>query len=284
MFSRNPLLLPIAALLLVAGFAAAGLLFSANDPDPAPSTTDGRELPSPTAVSAQTPAPTGRQAGNVCGGTFGRPDPGEGMAFDPFYTRKRVVLGLTIVGGPGVDSKAFDVAQETIERMFANNDLDDLLVAQGAYVVIAEADQAVLDLPEFSCLEGELGSDFFTHVCGVADHADYPVATVNELDLLGNRRGPCEGVNILYHELGHLVYGWALAPADYFDARLLYTDALAAGLYEGLYASTNYNEYFAEGTQVFFDAGDPGGKRNRAWLADYDPELLTLLAAIYGED
>ncbi|MEI2659871.1 MAG: hypothetical protein V9G11_07975 [Bifidobacterium adolescentis] len=47
---------------------------------------------------------------------------------------------------------------------------------------------------------------------GVAHRAHYPVVTVNELDLLGSRSGPCAGLNILYHELGHLVQGWTLGP------------------------------------------------------------------------
>jgi len=280
--SRNPLLLPILGVLLVAALAAAAFaVVLAGGRSTAATSPPG---PQPTATAGARVAGPARAPGNVCDGVAADPSAGEGRAFDPFYTKKRVVLGITIVGGPGVDAAAFDMAQDTIERIFARNDLEDLLVEQGAYVVIAEAGQGVLDLPEFACLDGELGSDFFTHVCGIADHADYPVATVNELDLLGDSRGPCEGVNILYHELGHLVQGWAMAPADYYDVRLAYSDALDAGLYRGSYASTNYNEYFAEGTQVFFDAGDTRGTRDAEWLAGYDPELYRLLAAIYGED
>jgi hypothetical protein len=279
--SRNPLLLPILAALLVAALAATAFAVvlaggqargSASSPDPVPTATADARVVDP-----------GRAPGNVCDGVSADPSPGDGRAFDPFYTKKRVVLGITIVGGPDVDAGAFEIAQETIERIFANNDLEKLLVEQGAYVIIAEAGQEVLDLPEFACLDGEPGADFFTHVCGVADHADYPVATVNELDLLGDSRGPCEGINILYHEVGHLVQGWAMPPADYYEVRLAYADAMNAGLYSGAYAATNYHEYFAEGTQVFFDAGDTRRRRDREWLASYDPELYQLLAGIYGE-
>lgn len=280
---RNPVAIALAAALLVAVSAAGGLwAVSASDTPVAASPTRSGAA----TLATVTPAPStaGRPAGTVCDGTFYDPDPSDGREFAPFYTKKRVVLGLAIVGGPGVDLRAFDVAEATVKRMFANNGLEEFLIEQGAYIVIAEADQQVLDLPEFSCLSAGPGSDFFTHVCGVADHADYPVATVNELDLLGDTAGPCGGINILYHELGHLVYGWALDPADYFDARLLYSDAMAAGRYEGMYAATNYHEYFAEGTQVFFDRGDEAGRRNRDWLARYDPDLYALLASIYGEE
>jgi hypothetical protein len=167
--------------------------------------------------------------------------------------------------------------------MFAENDLEAPLAEHGAYVVIAESDQGILDLPEFVCLEAEYGEQFFTHVCGIADRADYPVATVNEDDLLGRRRGPCRGINILYHELGHLVQGWSIAPADYFEVRGLYQSTMSAGLYDGDYAAQNYDEYFAEGTQAYFLHTDVGGRRDRAWLEQYDPALFALLQRIYGE-
>ncbi len=219
---------------------------------------------------------------DVCTRSFDFTDKSQ-QVFDPSYTQKRDTLGLTIVAGPAVSSAALDAAEVTIRRVFANNDLEDFLAEQGAYVVVAEPDQGILDLPEFACLEGELGTNFFTHVCGIADRADYPVVTVNALDLLGDTRGPCDGVNILYHELGHMVQNFAADPPDQLDSRLLYSDAMAAGLYEGQYASTNYHEYFAEGTQAYFDAQDRAGRFNRSWLQGYDPKLYELLVRIYGE-
>ena len=44
-------------------------------------------------------------------------------------------------------------------------------------------------------------------------------------------------------------------------------DALSAGKYRGAYAATNPNEYFAEGTQSYFLAGEADGGKDRAWLA-----------------
>ena len=121
------------------------------------------------------------------------------------------------------------------------------------------------------------------HACGVADRADYPVATVNELDLTGDVKGPCRGLNILYHELGHLVQGWAVEPSDYFDIKIAYQAALDGGKYRTDYARTNSNEYFAEATQAFFYHLDPRGGRDRAWLKSYDPEVYAILERVYGE-
>lgn len=268
------LLLPVAALAMVAVAAIiAGALSSGGGSRlAAPATATA----SPTA--AETPKAAVRDA-SVCDGLLRVPDPGQPPVFPAVYTQVHEVLGIHVVGTARISEAAFAKAADTIEMMFAHNDLEAPLAAQGAYVAIAEPGQGVLDVPEFACLGGELGTDFFTHVCGIADRADYPVVTVNELDLLGDRSGPCGGKNVLIHELGHLVQSWSLPPADYFDIRQFYQDALDAGKYRGQYAATNANEYFAEGTQAYFTTG---GGQSRAWLERYDPSLFALVARTYG--
>lgn len=262
---------------LAASGAAAAVLFGSSPT----LTSDAGTAAPPVAPIVDPSEPV--DLATVCSPTFDVTDRPAARAFDPFYTTRRDVLGITIVAGPEVESGAVDVAEVTIRRMFANNDMEDRLVEAGAYIVVAEPDQGILDLPEFSCLEDELGTRFFTHVCGIADRAENPVATVNALDLLGNRRGPCNGVNILYHEIGHLVQGWSIDPPDYIESRWLYSDAMKAGLYDGQYASTNFREYFAEGTQAYFDAQDRQGRRNSTWLEQHDPALYELLRRVYGE-
>jgi hypothetical protein len=237
------------------------------DPTRAPAANETREL---------------RPDSSVCQSVLNRRGPDDPQVFPAVYTQQRDVRGITIVASGRVSEEALDIAEETIERVFENNDLIGALVSQRAYVIVADRSQGVLDLPEFGCLEGELGAEFFSHVCGVADRADYPVATVNELDLTGQRSGPCGGLNILFHELGHLVQGWTLDPQDYFEVKLLYQAAKDAGRYTNAYAATNPNEYFAEGTQAYFLSQDGEGQRDREWLREYDPELFELLDRIYG--
>ncbi len=266
---------PVVAILVLAGTAIL-VLRAAGDAPPS--------VPAPTAPSGEpTPAEAVRAAGDVCQGYARLPDPGQPRRFSPEYTTITEASGIAIVAGPDVSPRAVDEARRTVERFFAANDLAPGLAAEGAYVIVAASGQGVLDLPEFRCLDDAEARDFFDHVCGVADRADYPVVTVNEDDLLGRRTGPCGGLNILYHELGHLVMGWVLPPADYFDVRQLYQDAISAGKYRGEYAATNANEYFAEGTQAYFLHTDLAGRRNREWLRQYDPALFELLARTYGE-
>ncbi|WP_322797176.1 hypothetical protein [Tepidiforma sp.] len=269
-------LTPLAAILVVAGAAWAVL---ASSPGTGPAAT----APEPTSAPLPTPAARLTPEGNVCQGTARLPDPGQPRQFHPEYTQIAEAAGIAIVANSSVSPRALEAARATVERFFRDNDLEQQLAADGAYVIVAASDQGVLDLPEFRCLDDSAARDFFTHVCGVADRADYPVVTVNEDDLLGRRSGPCGGLNILYHELGHLVQGWALPPADYFDVRQYYQDAISAGKYRGDYAATNANEYFAEGTQAYFLHSDLEGRRDRAWLKSYDPQLYELLARTYEE-
>ncbi|MBI2766782.1 MAG: hypothetical protein HYX53_12855 [Chloroflexi bacterium] len=273
-------LLPVLALLVV-GAIAAGVYVAENG-----GTANSPASPAGSATErAGAPAPSGPQFkpdATVCQDVLRRPDPGQPRSFSALYTPRREVLGLTVVGGPAVSAQAFDAAEATLRTMFAGNDLIGAMTAQGAYVIIAEPGQGVLDLPEFGCLAQQFGQEFFTRVCGIADRADYPVATVNELDLVGDESGPCSGLNVLYHELGHLVQNWSVAQADYYEIRFLYQEALDAGKYKRQYAATNPNEYFADATQSYFLYGEPGGRRDRAWLKQYDPKLFELLDRVYS--
>lgn len=236
-----------------------------------------------TSVTEATGAPRLAPESNVCQSLLHRPDPGAPRIFAKEYTQRREANGIIIVGNAAVDPKAMDEAAATVERLFRSNDLEEPLAAEGAYVIVADSQQGVLDLPEFKCMDNLANQDFFSHVCGIADRADYPVVTVGEEDLLGKRSGPCAGLNILYHELGHLVQGWTLGPADYIDIKLFYQDALSAGKYRRDYANTNPDEYFAEATQAYFLSSDVEGRKDREWLKSYDPQIYDLLARIYGD-
>jgi hypothetical protein len=272
-------MLPVFALGLVA--AAAGVVLLTRDQGGRTSQTGA--VGDSTAPANAGGAPRLAPESNVCQGILHRPAPGSPQTFPGEYTQRSEAAGLAIVANANVDPKAIDEAVRTVERLFRDNDLEGPLAAEGAYVIVADASQGVLDLPEFKCMDSSANQNFFSHVCGIADRADYPVVTVNELDLLGNRRGPCAGLNILYHELGHLVQGWSMGPTDYFDIHQYFQDAVGNGKYKGAYAATNANEYFAEATQAYFLTADPEGKHDRAWLKTYDQQIYELAARVYGE-
>lgn len=267
--------LPLVALAAVGAFAVYISLRSSEGTKP--------PVVSDQADAQASGAPRLAPESNVCQSLLHRPDPGAPRIFAKEYTQRREVNGIMIVGNAAVDPGAMDEAAATVERLFRNNNLEEPLAAEGAYVIVADSHQGVLDLPEFKCMANLANQDFFSHVCGIADRADYPVVTVGEDDLLGKRSGPCAGLNILYHELGHLVQGWTLGPADYIDIKLFYQDALSAGKYRRDYANTNPDEYFAEATQAYFLSSDIEGRKDRDWLRSYDPQIYELLARTYGD-
>ncbi len=276
-------MLPVLALALVGGaIATAVILRDEAGSATAPATSTATAEPAATTPSGSSALPRLTPGQSVCQGLLHVPDPNEPRTFPPEYTQRRDVLGISVLAPPGVPVEALDVAEATIKDMFQLESSLQPLVEAGAYVVIAERGQRPQDLPEFSCLLDVYGEAFFSHVCGIADRADYPIVTVNTADLLGEPDGPCRGLNVLYHELGHLVHTWVLSPTEYLDVRLYYQDAVDSRVYgPDAYAISNPNEYFAEGTQAFFTANDriPTGI---AWLRGSDPQLNLLLEQVYG--
>jgi hypothetical protein len=72
------------------------------------------------------------------------------------------------------------------------------------------------------------------------------------------------------------------------EIRAAYREAIEKGLWKGHYASTNPNEYWAEGTQTWFwsnYAYRDGDRRVQSHddLKDYDPRLFELLARVYPD-
>ena len=273
-------LMGLFVLVLAAGVGAGIVLVSDRSADVPDS---NRQVSPATPAASASPSGLPRLASeqSVCQGLLHVPGPGEPRTFAAEYTQRLQTRGITIVAFPSVSSQALRVAGETVEKVLAKDDLANPLADAGAYVVVAARNQGILDLPEFACLARNDPGGAIQHACGIADRADYPVVTVNEGDLLGERGAPCKGSNILFHELGHLVQTWTLAPPDYFDIRQFYEDAKRSRRYSAAYALSNPNEYFAEATQAYFDVVHPE-QRDRAWLRDNDPQIFELVDRIYG--
>jgi hypothetical protein len=131
-------------------------------------------------------------------------------------------------------------------------------------------------------------------------------AEENLLNLRGDPYGgdgsPNAGENITMHEFAHTIASaigsarsqgrdgpfWtklrkALADAKGPDGHLA---AFNQNRRNPVYASSNEQEYWAEGTQAWFDHANPnnsGGLRNRDDVKKQDPQLAALLTEIYGD-
>jgi hypothetical protein len=92
------------------------------------------------------------------------------------------------------------------------------------------------------------------------------------------------------HEFAHLLDGSSFKhkmPHIRNAIKRAYTKAIKAGKYKGAYAATNSKEYWAEGTQAWFESEfmDPQNYtyiKNRKELKKYDPDLAKILKQIYG--
>ena len=96
------------------------------------------------------------------------------------------------------------------------------------------------------------------------------------------------GSNNLVHEFSHVILRAAAKadPALHARVRAAYDAAMANGLWAGEYASTTYEEYWAVGTQFWFNTarivtfGDTRLLSDADLLA-YDPGLHAVLAEVY---
>ena len=94
---------------------------------------------------------------------------------------------------------------------------------------------------------------------------------------------------IFAHELGHLLHYYHVDGHgdSNFDTRVqsLYQSALNAGLWTGMYASTNYYEYWAEAVEAWFSGALPSNVETVGYskLEEYDPAVAALVEEVFGD-
>ena len=93
--------------------------------------------------------------------------------------------------------------------------------------------------------------------------------------------------SVTIHEFAHAFHEAGLNTTDpTFNDRLrrTYDRAIAQGLWKNTYASTNMSEYWAQGVGTWFNANpDFQSVPTRAAVKNYDPDLASLLAEIFGD-
>jgi len=187
-------------------------------------------------------------------------------------------------------------------------DLRSELVREGVRVGVIAADEAITDLPENRGWKKPARDDprltacelkYYDRIEAVSDR-DYwnarargiggAFTIVGAENLLAERGDRYSGENILVHEFSHAIFG-AVEKADpklYRAASAAYAHAKAAGLWKGDYASVTLDEYWAEGTQFWFDDNklarlDGADVVSHEDLKRYDPALYAVLAKVYGK-
>ena len=246
-------------------------------------------------------------ATGACSSTPGRP--AALAAFDPFYVQHRKALGLPVIGSARVPAEALATAASLVRQMLADRpDIARWLADNGYRVAIMAESEATTDLPEQAHWTRPDRSDprltrceriHYDERIGAMTDREYwnarargmsgPLTSGAAEDVLGLRSSRYYGETIFVHEFSHDVLAAvrAVDPALARQVDAAYAHALETGLWKDEYASTSVDEYWAEGTQFWFDSNKLAAFDGRQILdhtdlAAYDPALYAVLGQAYG--
>lgn len=221
------------------------------------------------------------------------------LEYRPHYTSFRTTRdGIRIKGSKVIQSYTLDVAAKIIDIMLAKRpDVARKLVERGAEIAVYGLKYDAYDVPEH-----RMGYMLATRpVEGFGGEADNPVGSISEANVIRLRSGryatryPHE--MILVHEFAHTFHLVGLNfLEDQTDAdavRAAYAHAVEAGKWGNSYAISNYEEYFATLSTIWFNVmaegidgtwdGIRGPVNTREELEEYDPEGYALMARVYPE-
>ncbi|AXJ97035.1 glycoside hydrolase [Sphingomonas sp. FARSPH] len=232
------------------------------------------------------------------------------LKLDPFYTRYVDAGGIPVASSAKVPPVALLYARDIMLDMLLDRpDLRHWMIAKGYRVALMAPDEGTMDLPEQRGWKKPTPDDPTLTVCerkhyaeriGTLTDAQYwngrargmggqltSGATENLLAIPGTRYF---GENIFVHEFSHAILDAVqqVDPLLYARVEAAYAAALVAGRWKGEYAATTIQEYWAEGTQFWFNSNKVARFDTVVVLSDtdlvgYDPALAHVLRAVYGE-
>ena len=237
------------------------------------------------------------------------PPPPRALGLDPFYRQHVDARGIPIVGSARVPEPALLVARDIVVAMISHRtDVRADLVRAGTRVAVIAEEEGIMDLPEYRHWRRPARDDPRLTACERDEYAvriapltdaqywnarargtgGNPVSVGAE-NLLARPGTRFFGENILVHEFSHAVFA-AIRRVDpdlARRARAAFAAATAAGKWRGDYAAVTVDEYWAEGTQFWFETNmvsrlDDGTILSAADLGRYDPSLAGLLREVYG--
>ena len=243
-----------------------------------------------------------------CATTAGTPPAVLGAA--PFYQKHVDAMGIPILSSSRVPDEALFAARDMMRGMLAHRpDLAEWLAANDYRVALIARDEALLDLPENAHWTKPARDDPRLTRCEIK-HYEVRIGSKStreywdnrargiggermvgsEEDVLGLPISRYFGETIFVHEFAHNVL-FAIEGADpalYRKVEAAYANALANGLWFEEYTTTTIQEYWAEGTQFWFNSNrlqafDGRQILDHSDLAAYDPHLFAVLAEAYGE-
>ncbi len=212
----------------------------------------------------------------------------EFFELDPYYEQWINVGGLPVIASAKVNPYAVKEAAWLIEKMIGHRpDVLRAMVGNKARFSVIPYTEVITEIPEY---RSDPRPDFLVFQERGWGGSEGATASSSEESILGYPNAHSGIYAVLIHEFGHAIHLLGLNTLDpTFEERLrmTYESAMKKGLWQGTYASRDRREYWAEGTMAWFHPNGPGSfdrfGNTRRGLKEYDPELATLLAEVYGD-
>ncbi len=208
-----------------------------------------------------------------------------------FYKQYLDADGIPIISSALVNPYALLETRWVVGSMLENrSDIVAAIAATKTRLSIMAVTEFTTDIPEHSDLEP---ADYWDRRArGLGATGARPAMSVGEENLLNIPGDPYDAESILVHEFAHVIHLQGMARIDStFNESLLslYNMAMAEGLWEGTYAATNAEEYFAEGVQSWFGTNRENDAEHndvdtREELTAYDPRLSVFLSQVFGDN
>ncbi len=208
----------------------------------------------------------------------------------PFYRQYTPVSGLPIVASDRVSAYALREAAWIVSHMLVERpEILRTMASNHVRLAVMAHDEYTTDIPEHASLTPKVYWDRRARGLGATPEA--PAVSCAEENLLCFPGDPYALENILVHEFAHAIHETGLSSIDKtFDGRLRdsYHGATNRGLWKNTYAAVNRHEYWAEGTQSWFDNNRENDALHnhvskRVLLKEYDPTLAALCREVYGD-
>ena len=206
-----------------------------------------------------------------------------------FYKQWIDVEGYPVLASANTSPYAVKEAAYLIYKMVGHRpDMLRAMGENGSRFLIMAWNEMISEIPEYS----DMRVVYYWHDIRGRGLGGSNASTSEE-NLLGYPNTVFPKGSILIHEFAHAVHRAGMSLVDPgFDARLesLYRAAMEKGLYDGMYAEGNRDEYWAEGTNAWFNSETPmpldapvDVEDTREALKMYDPGLAALLTEIHGD-
>lgn len=237
--------------------------------------------------------------------------PPASLHLDPFYQKYVAAEGIPVIASAKVPDAAVLVARDIVVAMLSERkDLRDGLIAKGSRVGIMAIDESTMDIPEQRDWKKPAKDDQRLTNCERV-HYDETIGRMSDYEYWAKRArgmggtfttGAAEnilgvpgtryyGENILVHEFSHNIFDTVrtVDPKLAQDVEAAYAKAKASKLWIGAYMEVTLDEYWAEGTQFWFNSNKAYRYGDVTVLDDTDfktrdPALYAILAKVYRAD